>query len=364
MKIIKALRDGLTFSLFPKKLVRFFYKPYSFAWLVHSRNIQDFYNRFPITKILPAKLVLYISMTLWPFVVSDITGVTDKNGKTKLGCIIGVPLLPEQILKNRKLTEKRIIQAIKLCEKIGIKNMALGGYNSVITDGGKTVYDKTSISLTNSYALLSGVALRTIEKILELHNRDFSIKFGIVGATTIPGRAFTKLLIKKRAKNILLVGKTLEHLEELKNECKQLDANATIEITLEIKNIKECDFVVIAVNNPSIVISPQDIKKNSIVFDITQPINPSTINLEQRKDIFVGHGLAVTTPGIDYHFDFGIPQEEAFPCLAEVILLVKEQEKKHFGIGNINLSQIEEIVSLAEKYDFNPILFKKPITWK
>ncbi len=364
MKFFKTLRDGLTILFLPASLTKFFYKSYSFTWVVHSRNIQDFYDRFPISKILPAKLVLYISRVLWPMVISDITGVKDKNGKTKIGCIIGIPLLPEQILENKKLVEKRIIQALRLSEKIGVKNAVLAGYNSAITEGGKAVYEKTSIFLTNSYALLSGLALKTIEKILELYNKDFNIEFGIVGATTIPGKILTKLLIKKGANNILLVGKTLKHLEYLKEECGQLNLNADVKITLEMRDIKKCDFVIIAVNNPSTVISPQYIKSGSIVFDITQPINPSTRNLEQRKDIVVGYGLAVTTPGISYHFDFGIPKEQAFPCLAEVILLAKEGKDENFGIGNISLSQVEEIVFLAEKYNFNPIVFKKSITWK
>ncbi len=364
MKIVKTLKDGLTILFLPPSLAKFFYKPYSFTWIVHSRNIQDFYNRFPIAKILPTKLVLYVSKILWPIIISDITGVKDKDNKEKTGCIIGVPLLPEQILNNKILAEKRIIQALKLSEKIGVKNAVLAGYNSVITNGGETLYKRTSIFLTNSYALLSGLALKTIEKILELYNKDFNIQFGIIGATTISAKILVKLLIKKGVNRIILMSRTLEHLEELKEKCLEVNANANIETTIDIKHIKKCDFVIIATNSPSAVISSQDIKTNSIVLDITQPINPFTRNLEQRKDIVVAHGLAVTTPGINYHFDFGLPKEQAFPCLAEVILLAKEKKEEHFGIGDIGLSQVEEIVSLAEEYNFNPIVFKKPITWR
>lgn len=364
MKFLKALRDGAAILLLPKNIARFFYKPYRFAWLVHSRNIQDFYNRFPAAKILPKKLVLYFLRIAWPLIISDITGVKDKDGKEKIGCIIGIPLLPGQILEDTASAQKKIIQALKLSEKIGIRNVVLGGYNAAITEGGKTVYEKTNVFLTNSYPLLSGLAFRTIEKFLELNNKNFNIKFGVVGATTIPGEALTKLLIKNGVKKMLLVGKTLEHLEKLKGECKQLGATAEVEITLEIKDIKECDFVIIAVNNPAVVISSQNIKENALVFDITQPINPSTGILEREETIIVGHGLALTTPGINYNFNFGLPKEQAFPCLAEVILLAKEERKEHFGIGRVPLSQVEEIVALAKKYNFNPIVSNNPITWK
>jgi len=364
MKILKALRDILTILFFPSFLAKLFYKPYSFAWVVHSRDMQDLHNRFPITKVLPKRAVLSICKMLWPIIVSDIVGVKDKNGEKRTGCIIGIPLLPDQILGDKVLAEKKIIQVLKLAEKIGIKNVVLAGYNSVITNGGETIFKKTSLFLTNSYAFLAGLAIKTIEKILEFYGKNFDIQFGIVGTTTLPGKIFAKLLVKKGASKVVLMGKTVEHLEELKQKCLEINNKANIETTINVWDIKKCDFVIITANNPTLVVSPRDIKTNAIVFDITQPVNPSTNKLKLEKDIIVGSGLAVATPGINYNFDFGLPPEQAFPCLAEVILLAKENKKENFGIGEISLSQVDEIVSLAQKYKFNPVILNKTTTWE
>jgi len=364
MWILKTLRDGMAISIFPRKLARLFYKPYSFVWIIHSRNIQDFYRRFPIAKILPGKIIETLCRVLWPIVVSDITGVKDKNEKNKIGCILGIPLLPWQILDNKALAEKRILQTLKFAEKIGVQNAVLGGYNSSITNGGETVYKRTSIYLTNSYALLSGIAIRITEKVLSSYNKNFDLQFSVIGATTIPGKILVELLMRKGARKIVLVGKTLKHLEKLKQKCLQLNRGADIKTTLDIKNIKNCDFVIIATNKPSVVISPEYIKNNSIILDITQPLNPSTEKLKLKKNIKVISGLAVNTPKINYHFHFGLPAGQAYPCLAEVILLAKENKKENFGIGDVSLAQVNEIVLLAKKNNFYPVMFNALLTWE
>ncbi len=366
MKILKLLKDGLAISFFPKRIVKILYKPYSFAWLVHSRDIQDFYRRFPMAKILPQKTIEFLCKILWPIIVSDITGVRDKEGKEKIGCILGIPLLSQQIFSNQTLTEKKIMQALKLAEKIGVQNVALAANNASVTKGGETVYRKTSVFLTNNYALLSATAFREIEEIIKLYNntKSFNLQFGIVGATTIPGKVISKLLAKREPKKIILIGKTQEHLEVLKQECLKINNEIEIETSIDVRDINNCDFVIISTNSPSVVISPEYIKNNSIVFDITQPPNPSIRYLKLRKNIKVFDGLVINTPGINYHFNFGLPLEHAYPCLAEVILLAKKNKKGHFGVGDISLEQVEEIISLAKKYNFNPVMFDRIITWK
>lgn len=366
MKILKTLRDGIAIFFFPKRITKLFYKPYSFAWLVHSRDIQDFYRRFPAAKILPQKIVEFICRILWPIIVSDITGVKDKRGKEKIGCILGIPLLSQQMLNNKPLAEKKIIQALKLAEKVGIQNVVLAAHNASVTNGGETIYKKSPVFLTNSYAFLSATAFREIEEIIKFYSntKNFNLQFGIIGATTISGKVLSKLLTKRGAQEIILIGKTQENLENLKQECLRFNSNLKIKISLNIKDINNCDFIIIATNSPSVVIPPGDIKNHSIVFDITQPPNPSTKDLKLRKNIKVFDGLIINTPKINYHFNFGLSLEHAYPCLAEVILLAIENKKEHFGIGDISLKQIEEIISLAKKYNFNPVMFNNTIIWK
>lgn len=95
MQFLKVIRDGLIIAFLPKKIVGYIVQPYEFAWLVHPRSIEDFNRKFPVGKFLPDKIVRLICKILWPIVVSEITGVIDKNRIQRKGCIISIALLPK-----------------------------------------------------------------------------------------------------------------------------------------------------------------------------------------------------------------------------------------------------------------------------
>lgn len=354
MQILKVIRDGLIIAFLPRRIIKYVIKEYEFAWMVHPRSMEDFYRKFPLGKFLPDKIVRCICKILWPIVVSEITGVIDKNGMQRKGCIISIALLPEQIIENRELAEKRILQALKLAERMDIKITALAAYNSVITKGGLTIKDKSPVYLTNSYALLSILGIESIKEILKKQNKDFKISFAIIGATTILGKILSKLLVRENTSKLLLIGKTPQNLETLKENCLliKINPNLKINIATDTSEIRNYDFVIIATNASSAIIKPNYLKNEAIVLDITQPPNPSTKTLKTRKDTLIFDQVAVQTLGINYHFNFGLPREQAYACLAEVILLVMENKWDNFGIGEIEIEQTQEIYHLFKKYNF------------
>lgn len=354
MQILKVIRDGLIIAFLPKRVARYFVKNYEFAWLVHPRSIEDFCRKFPLAKFLPNKIIKFICRTLWPIIVSEITGVIDKNRIQRKGCIISIALLPEQIIDNRKLAEKRILQALKLAERSGVKISALAGYNSIITDGGLTIKNKTHINLTNSYALLSVLGIKGVRYLLKSKNKNFNISFAIIGATTILGKILSKLLVRENISKLLLIGKTPQNLETLKENCLLIKTNPNlkIDIATDTSEIRNYDFVIITTNASNAIIKPDYLKKEAMVLDITQPPNLSTKTLKTRKDTLIFDQVAVQTLGINYHFNFGLPREQAYACLAEVILLVMENKWDNFGIGEIEIEQTQEINYLFKKYNF------------
>ncbi|MBU4224025.1 hypothetical protein KJ934_02290 [Patescibacteria group bacterium] len=360
MQILKVIRDGLIIAFFPRRISKYLMGKYEFAWLVHPRSIDDFYRKFPLGKFLPKNIIKFICKTLWPIVVSEITGVIDKNGKEIKGCIISHSLLPEQIVADNELAEKKILQALKLAERLGVKISALAAYNSVITKGGLTIKGKSRVYLTNSYALLSILGIENIKEILKHQNKDSRISFAIIGATTMLGKIFSKLLIRENINKLLLVGKTSQNLKTLKEDClsTKINPNLKIDTTINISEIKNYDFVIIATNASSAIIKPDYLKREAIVLDITQPPNPSTKTLRARGDILLFDQIAVQTPGINYHFNFGLSKEQAYACLAELILLVMENKWENFGIGEINIEQTKDIFYLFKKNNFKLVQYK------
>jgi len=61
------------------------------------------------------------------------------------------------------------------------------------------------------------------------------------------------------------------------------------------------------------------------------------------------------TPGIDCHFDFGLPhREDVFTCLAETMALAAVNWQGHFSVGQIKMEQVEQIVKIVERVGFSP----------
>jgi predicted amino acid dehydrogenase len=84
-----------------------------FAFLIHSRDYTDIARKFKIAKYLPKSWVEFWCLHWPPFIVSKIDGLKDEDEKDCKGWLIGVPLTAKQMIENRELAKKRIVQAIK-----------------------------------------------------------------------------------------------------------------------------------------------------------------------------------------------------------------------------------------------------------
>lgn len=348
--ILYALRD-LIMRFLPR--IR---KKGGFAFIVHPRNIPDVYRKYPFLKILPIPMLELFLCHFWPVILSKVEGLKDKNDKEVPGWIITIPLTAEQMLKNRELAKKKILQAVKLAEKMGAKMTGLGAFTSSITNGGEDLINKAKTYITNGNSLIAGVTVSAIEKFLKESSYKSNTNIAIVGATGSIGSAVSKILASRNDFNpLILVGRTSEHLEELKDSIKEFNNSVKIITTTNLKDIINADIVIVVTNAKDAILYPEHLKQNAFVYDITQPKNTSEEVINQRKDVkFVDGGL-VSTPGINYHFNFGIPLETAFACLVETMILAAENINKHYSLGKVEVEKVEEISNLAKKYNFKNI---------
>lgn len=353
--IIHAFRDLI--SLFAESRE----KRARFAFLVHPRNIADVYRKYPFAKYLPENFLLPILRNFWPVVLSEVEGVKSKDGNPVRGWIITLPLTAEQMLEDRVLARKKILDGVRLAEKMGAAIAGLGAFTSSITNGGSDIANLSKIFITNGNALTAGVAVSAVEKImhdLRKKNPRKRINLAVVGATGSIGGAVSKILASKGDFNsLILVGRTPENLEKLNEEIKEIIHSrniAKIKITADIKSVARADIVIVSTSAKGAIIKPEHLKKNAIVYDITQPRNTSTEIKEERKDVKFIEGGIISTPGVNYHFNFGIPKEAAFACLAETMILAAEGANKHYSLGKVEPEKVREIVQLAQNYNFHP----------
>ncbi len=329
----------------------------AFAFLVHPRNVSDVYRKYPFAEYLPENLLFFILRRFWPVVLAETEGLKDKAGNSVRGWIITLPLMAEQMLEDRVLAGKKILDGVKLAEKMGSAIIGLGAFTSSLTDGGNDIASSAKIFVTNGNALTAGVTTSAIEKIikdLRKKNSRKRINLAVVGATGSIGSAVAKILASKMKSGLLvLIGRTPENVEKLKNEINEIDSAAKISVSADIKDISGCDIVIVSTSAKGAIIRSEYLKKNATVYDISQPKNTSEEIKSERPDVkFIDGGL-VKTPGIDYHFNFGIPKETAFACLAETMILAAERIDGHFSLGKVGPEKIKKITALAAEYNFS-----------
>ena len=352
MRLIFYTFRDLIIRFIPKRIGNLLVKPGEFAFLVHPMDLLDFYKKYPFSKKIPKRILYFCCKHLWPIIISEITGAKNKKNNEIKGYIIGCSMTAKQMLGNRKLAEKRVIQAVKLSEKIGAKIIGLGALTSSVTQGGGSLLNKVKIAITNGNSYTAAITIEAIEKIKNLLRvRYGDLIIAIVGATGSIGKAVSVNLAKKKFKKLILIGKTIESLKFLEEEISKNTVVKT-KFTNKINNIKEADLVIVATSAIGAIIKKEYVKKGSIIYDITQPRNVSPEILKEMPSLLVIDGGLVEASGINYNFDLGIPRQTMFACLAETIILASEGRFRDFSTGDVTNNRIKEISSLANKYQY------------
>ncbi|KKS29035.1 MAG: Shikimate/quinate 5-dehydrogenase [Parcubacteria group bacterium GW2011_GWC2_42_11] len=140
---------------------------YDFAFLVHPRNIQDIYKKFPFFKIIPVVLFMFFFKNISPVILATVRGAVDENGKKIKGVIISLPITAEQMLRDRNQAKKQVFRAIKKAKKLGATYVGLGSFTSVVTSGGEDVRGLVEgVHVTNGNALTTSMTYLGIQDLI------------------------------------------------------------------------------------------------------------------------------------------------------------------------------------------------------
>jgi len=328
----------------------------NFAFLIHTRDWPDVQQKFRMARYIPRKWVRLWCLHWPPVVFSQITGLKSKKaGKEIKGWLIGVPMTAKQLLERREVAQKRIIQAIKKAEKLGAKIVGLGALTSPVTNGGLDIIDKINIKVTTGNALTVGISFKHIQQIIEKNN--YIQKIAIIGATGSIGQALSKLIVKNYPeKELLLFARTKGNLDNLEEDLLQISSQAKIHKALtHFNELTEVDLIIMATSAPDALIEFAYLKQGSIIYDITQPKNISMNQIESRPDVKFYDGGLVIIPELKGRLPLDLPQNAAFACLGETILLALEDDEVHISLGKVQTQAAMEMLRLSEKYNFMPI---------
>jgi predicted amino acid dehydrogenase len=356
---LQLVRDLLV-RLLPRSMARFLVRDIAFAFIGHPRDLTDVPRKFPFARFLPARAIEYWFRHQWPFIASYITGLKTKDGRAVTGAMLISPPTTLQMLQNPRLAKKRVYQTAKLAEKMGAQLAGLGAFTSIVTKDGKDLLGKVNIGITTGNPHSAAIAVQNILLASILTNLSLpSSTVAIVGGAGSVGSACAKLLARLVSRLILVDIKR----EELKKVLQSLDGQpCLLEGTAGIESIKKADVIIVATNNPHILISAEHLKPGAIVVDAAQPKNVSEKIPLQRPDVLVIESAIVQTPsGVNCNFDLGLGAGEALGCLSETMILTAVGRQGHYSLGKAEPQQAAETLAEGRSLGFRLAYFRNSL---
>jgi predicted amino acid dehydrogenase len=329
----------------------------NFAFIIHPVSPKrDVQRKFPLLgKILPESAINFLSTYFPPVYISHITGIISQTtGKEIEGWFVACPLTPAQMVSLPPQTVyKKIISTGKLAQKLGAKILGLGGFTSVVGDGGLTISRDLDIPVTtgDSYTVATAVE-GTLKAAQQMSINPSQATAAVVGATGSIGKLCAQML-GPQVGQIILIGRNLDMLKRVQR-LVQAQGQPDVKITTDMYNLRHADLILTVTNAIHTVIEPQHLKSGSVVCDVARPRDVSRQVVEQRDDVLVIEGGMVRVPGqVNFNFDFGFPPGMAFACMAETMTLALEGCYTSYTLGKeISLEQVQTMDKMATKHGF------------
>jgi fatty aldehyde-generating acyl-ACP reductase len=168
-----------------------------------------------------------------------------------------------------------------------------------------------------------------------------------------------KIDLKKS--NLLVLGAT----NLIGNLCAKKLADYVGSITIEgdvREAVKNADIIINAGNSPELEFTPEDIKSNTIVCDVSLS-GDIFKKLKARQDITVIKAGLIKLPyPVKLKINTGLPPGIVSAPMAETILLALEEKFVSYSSGdNINVDSLEEIADIAARHGFEIWVPEAPV---
>ncbi len=335
------------------------FKKYTFAFLVHPRDIKDIDSYIPLSRFIPYWFKEKISYYLWPVAVSEITGLKNKAGKDIVGCIIACPMTAGQLMNHRDRARSKIIKAAKLAKSLGVNMVGLGALLSSLSRGGLDITEKVkSVGVTTGHGLTVYIVTQHVLKAVKVLDIDLSkCVIAVVGAAGSIGSGSIKILIKNNFKEVILfdVERKNDELMELKIKLLSINSKNNITSSNQMNDLKRADIIITATNAPDTLVRSRHLKPGVVIIDDAQPTDIDEEIFKSRDDVLVLEGGVVNTPNIDCHYNLGLKQKgDIFSCLGEVLVLAYLGYQNNYNVGKLDQNKIELIKETASKLNFLP----------
>lgn len=348
-------------------------RPNEFAFLIHYTEKSDVLHSDPSLVALGEDgLGRWLDWVkrLGPGTVRTLPTIRSKTGAVASGCIMSVPMLPQDMQgAGRSQAVAMIRDAAQMAAAAGAGRLGLGAYTSIVTRGGETAAGYGP-AVTSGNTLTTVSAVKAIRRVAErsgLALRDAHV--AVVGATGAIGRLAAMMLARDVA-GVTLIGNASNPFAPrlLANVAREVAAVAEIarqlagrpgEIpllaTTDLSTIRAADIVLVATSSEVTLVDPRTLTPGTIVCDIARPPNVAHAEM-METEVLVFDGGLVEPP---FELDLGpfqtLPVNLCWGCLGETMLLALAGEARDISLGSrLSLEDADHIARLAEVHGFEP----------
>jgi acetylornithine/succinyldiaminopimelate/putrescine aminotransferase/predicted amino acid dehydrogenase len=373
-------------------------EPTRFGFILHPLNIGDMRRLDGTLQNFTDGELQRLRSRILPFIkpvaVNQLT-VRSPDGSIAEGELILLPNLPSEMVALQWNEGLDLVQsAVDLAAERGAKVIGLGGFSSIVSDGGLALKTPPGVTLTSGNSFTAWAAMRAVEAVcakrgLALANATVAV----VGAAGAIGHALS-LLCSERVARVILIGNprageaSIGNLRAVADDCERhvtllagkktkfpagslaerlmqreparqqggcdLDPAMTVTIDLD-KHLPTADIVFTATSAVLPFISSHHLRKHAIVCDVSRPFNIASDLAQQRPDLEIVLGGLVQAPENSL---LGLLEERDRPnalmaCAAETIVLALSRYCSKHLCGRLDPATIEELARLAGKMGFS-----------
>lgn len=327
-----------------------------FAFFIHPLNFEDVVRVAPQAANKRQPLVEKILEWTPAHEVSHITGLVSADGEEAEGWFIAMPLLPHMFLNlpKEKVFEK-VLQGAEIARQRGAQILGLGGFTSIIGNGGVQVAEMIPdipVTSGNSFTIASSMEA-TLEASRRLGMDLNEVTATVVGASGSIGSVCAQLLAP-HVRKMVLVARNVKRLEKIAEVITSISGRTPSLFSDVSMGIRKSDIIITATSSSGNIITAHDIKSGALICDVSLPHDVCREVAHLRPDVLVIEGGLIQVPqNVTLNYDFGYPPDVALACMSETMALTLEGRFEVYSIGRgIKLENVKEIAGIAKKQGF------------
>lgn len=312
--------------------------------------------------------------------------VVGDDGAAAFGELIMVPVTAAELLAMTGRDAVDLVQrSVDLAARRGATVVGLGGFTSIVADGGLAVRPPDGVAVTSGNSLTAWAAVSAVEQFCHDNDRDLrSSRVAIVGATGAIGHALSVACVE-RAGDVSLIGRpnatasAVARLESVTQDCarhvadraaagvdypegtlaaRMLAAESPARLITtapyQAEEMRRASIVITATNTPDVIVTADHLCSDALVVDVSRPYNVDPAVTSARPDVTVIRGGVLRAPGdaVLGPLAGDADGETVVACASETIVLALSGMRSPYLCGRLDPATVSALGHAALEWGF------------